>query len=88
MKNYEALSNMCVVKDGKFQPKIVRNAYGAELVAIGYNAKKDCYVVLEKQGWTLSDKDTVNYFDEYNIDERFRGCRVWAERMIYRSDEE
>ena len=76
------------VKDGKFEPKIVKSDYNKEWVAIGYNAKRNSYLVLDKGGWTLSDKNTIDYFDEYNVDKQFKGDRVWVEKLSYGSDEE
>lgn len=44
--------------------------------------------MLDKGGWTLSDKNTIDYFDEYNVDKQFKGYRVWVEKLSYGSDEE
>lgn len=76
------------VKGGKFRPKRVENKYGRKMVAIGYQAKSNTYLILDNAGWLLSDKNSVNYFEEYNVDEQFKGIRVWVEKLSYEKEEE
>lgn len=70
------------VEDGKFDPRVILNGDGEQCFAIGYSANSDLYLILDGSGWILENDNHANYFEYYNVDEGFRGCRVRIEAEL------